>query len=230
MSDLQIRGGKIVYLNDNGDSVYDLAETATNITLNSGIATMHITSAINDNQDNRWQLHNWAASDIDTFGNVANTTDNRFDIPTNGYYEIYYQVYVGVTGEQDSLRDFCIVISRTSGGVESVISSTHNRFFENAASGTANDNDTSDHHSTTHAIVQCSAGDQIKMYYYANTDTGTAYDVYAKIGEEDNTHIYEHISSASSISSVAIPKATHCWLKKIAELDPINPTTLVKIL
>ena len=178
-------------------------------TISSGIATMHATSADNDKAEGFWYLNSWDASDIDTFSNVANTSNDRFDIPIDGYYEIFYQVYIGVTNQGNSLRDAAIIISQTTGGVESSVSSTHHRFYDGSS-------DTSDHTMSTHAVIQCSTGDQIKMYYYANTDTGTAFDVYAKIAEEENSHLYTNLDQSSSMSAAAIPKVTHCWLKKIA--------------
>ena len=179
-------------------------------TISSGIATMHATSADNDKAEGYWYLNSWDASDIDTFSNVANTSNDRFDIPIDGYYEIFYQVFIGVTGQIGSLRDMAIIISQTTGGIESSVSSAHMRARDGAA------DDTSDETLSTHAIIQCLAGDQIKMYYYANTDTGTAFDVYAKVGEEDDTHLYSNLDQSSSMSAAAIPKATHCWLKRIA--------------
>ena len=179
-------------------------------TISSGIATMHATSADNNKAEGYWYLNSWDASDIDTFSNVANTSNDRFDIPIDGYYEIFYQVHIGVTGEIGSLRDMAIIISQTTGSVESSVSSAHMRARDNAA------DDTSDETMNTHAIIQCSAGDQIKMYYYANTDTGTPFDVYAKVGEEDDPHLYSNLDQSSNMSAAAIPKVTHCWLKKIA--------------
>lgn len=166
------------------------------------IATMHMASAFNNFTEQSWHRTRWDSSDIDTYGNVANTTDQRFDIPVAGYYEIYAQVYMGITGEGASLRDSAILISQTpSGGSETVVASSHNRHHNDAT-------DTSDAVETTHCIIQCAVNDQIIIRHYANTDTGTAFDVYAKIAEEENDHMY--------FSSAAVPKATHCWLKRVA--------------
>lgn len=166
------------------------------------IATMHMASAFNNFTEQSWHRTRWDSSDIDTYGNVANTTNQRFDIPVAGYYEIYAQVYIGVTGEGDSLRDSAILISQTpSGGSETVVSSTHTRHYNGAT-------DSSDATERTHCIIQCAVNDQIIIRHYANTDTGTAFDVYGKVGEEENSHMY--------FASVAVPKATHCWLRRVA--------------
>ena len=166
------------------------------------IATMHMASASNNFTEQSWHKTTWDSSDIDTYGNVANITDQRFDIPVAGYYEIYAQVHIGATGEAGSLRDSAILISQTpSGGSETVVSSAHTRWYDGTQDG-------SDHTEKTHCIIQCAVNDQIIIRHYANTDTGTAFDVYAKVAEEDDSHLY--------FSSAAVPKATHCWLKRVA--------------
>lgn len=166
------------------------------------IATMHMASAFNNFTEQAWHRTRWDSSDIDTYGNVANTTNQRFDIPVAGYYEIYAQVFMGVSGESGSLRDSAILISQTpSGGSETVVASSHHRHYNGAE-------DTSDAVEATHCIIQCAVGDQIIIRHYANTDTSTAFDVYAKLGEEDDNHLY--------YSSAAVPKATHCWLRRVA--------------
>lgn len=166
------------------------------------IATMHMASAFNNFTEQSWHRTRWDSSDIDTYGNVANVTNQRFDIPVAGYYEIYAQVHMGVTGESGSIRDSAILISQTpSGGSETVVSSTNHRHYNGAE-------DTSDVTEVTHCIIQCAVDDQIIIRHYANTDTGTAFDVYGKVAEEENTHMY--------FASAAIPKATHCWLRRVA--------------
>ena len=166
------------------------------------IATMNMSEATHDHTEQTWNRNTWDNSDIDTYGSVANTTNNRFDIPVAGYYEIYYQAYIGVIGESGSLRDSGILISQTpSGGSETIVSSSHTRHYNSST-------DTDDATETTHCIIQCAVSDQIKFRHYANTDTGTAYDVYAKVGEDENSHMH--------YSSAAPNKATHCWLRRIA--------------
>lgn len=166
------------------------------------IATMHMASAFNNFAEQNWHRTRWDSSDIDTYGNVANTTDQRFDIPVAGYYEIYAQVLMGVTGESGSLRDSAILISQTpSGGSETVVSTAHTRWYNGSSDG-------SDHTEKTHCIIQCAVDDRIIIRHYANTDTGTAFDVYGKVGEEDDSHMY--------YQSAAVPKATHCWLRRVA--------------
>lgn len=165
------------------------------------IATMNMTTATHDHAEQTWHLNTWDNSNIDTYGNVANTTNNRFDIPVAGYYEIYYQAHIGVTGESSSLRDSGILISQTpSGGSETVVSSSHNRFYGNATDG-------DDSTEVTHCIIQCAVNDQIIFRHTANTDTSTAYDVYAKLGEDDNSHMY--------YAGAPTPMATHCWLRRV---------------
>ena len=167
------------------------------------IATMNLSTATHDHTEQTWHLINWDNSNIDTYGSVANLTNDRFDIPVAGYYEIYFQAHMGVTGESGSLRDSAILISQTpSGGSETVVSSSHHRPID------AGSHDTNDATEVTHCIIQCAASDQIKFRHYLNTGTSTAYDVYAKIGEDENTHMY--------YASAAVPMATHCWLRRVA--------------
>ena len=167
------------------------------------IATMNMSAATHDHTEQAWTLNSWDNSDIDTYGSVANLTNNRFDIPVAGYYEVYYQAYFGVIGESGSIRDSAILISQTpSGGSETVVSSSHDRHYGSAAQ------DIDDAMNTTHCIIQCAASDQIKFRHYVNTDTGTPYDVYAKVAEDENSHMY--------YASAAPNKATHCWLRRVA--------------
>ena len=167
------------------------------------IATMNLSTATHNHTEQSWNLNSWDNSNIDTYGSVANLTDDRFDIPVAGYYEIYYQAHLGVTGEGGSMRDSAILISQTpSGGSETVVSSIHHRHYDAGA------HDTSDVTEVTHCIIQCAASDQIKFRHYVNTGTATAYDVYAKIAEDENGHL--------DYASAAVPKATHCWLRRVA--------------
>ncbi len=165
------------------------------------IATMNMSTATHNHTEQAWHLNSWDNSDIDTYGNVANLANNRFDIQVAGYYEIYYQALLGVTGQSGSIRDTAILISQTpSGGTETIVSSVHDRHYNGST-------DTSDVTETTHCIIQCAVADQIKFRHYVNTDTGTAYDVYAKVSEDENTHMY--------YTNYPPPKATHCWLRRV---------------
>jgi hypothetical protein len=165
------------------------------------IATMHMASAFNNFTEQSWHRTRWDTSDIDTYGNVANVSNQRFDIPVAGYYEIYAQVHMGVTGQGAVVRDTAILISQTpSGGSETVVSSAHTRHHNDST-------DSSDATEITHCVIQCAVGDQIIIRHYLNSDTGEPFDVYAKIAEEENAHMY--------FAGHPVPKATHCWLKKI---------------
>ena len=175
------------------------------------IANLYMSTAFHDFTEQSWHRCRFDSSDIDTYGNVANTTSHRFDIPVAGYYEVYCQIYFGATGTEANVRDTAMIITRTpSGGSEEVISSVHHRHY-NAGSG---EQDTSDVSETTHTIVNCAVGDQIIFRHNCNTDNSQAYDTYAFIGEDENSHI-RYPASASVANNIA-GRATHAWIKRIA--------------
>ena len=121
---------------------------------------------------------------IDTKSGFNNGNDT-YVIPVAGYYRIYAQAHIGVITEQNSLRDSGLVITNTqaSNSTEVQIATTHHRHYVNPG-------DTSDVTETIYTIHQLAAGDKIAVYTYANTDTSTAYDVFADIdGGNDNPHM-----------------------------------------
>ena len=119
---------------------------------------------------------------IDTKSGFDNSND-LYVIPVAGYYRIYAQAHIGVIGEQNSLRDSGIAITRTRSSTETQLAFTHHRHYVNPG-------DTSDVTEQIYTIDQCQAGDIITVYTYGNTDTDTAYDVFADVdGGNDNPHM-----------------------------------------
>ena len=172
------------------------------------IANLYMSTAFHDFTEQAWHRCRFDSSDIDTYSNVANTTNQRFDIPVAGYYEVYYQVYIAVTGVSHNLRDTAAIITRTpSGGSEEVISSSHHRHYNGS-------NDTSDAMEYNHTIVQCAVGDQIIFRHTANTDDSAPYDTYAFLGEDENSHVRYPMNAG--VSDNIAGRATHAWIKRIA--------------
>ena len=120
---------------------------------------------------------------IDTKSGFDNSND-LYVIPIAGYYRIYVQAHIGVIGEQNSLRDSALVITNTqvSGGAEVQIATSHHRHYNGSG-------DTSDVTETIYTIHQFAAGDKIAVYTYGNSDTETAYDVFADIDASDESHM-----------------------------------------
>tara|TARA_R110000796_G_scaffold213832_1_gene329871 strand:+ start:28 stop:639 length:612 start_codon:yes stop_codon:yes gene_type:complete len=111
---------------------------------------------------------------IDTKSGFNNANDT-YVIPVAGYYRIYAQAHIGVIGETGSTRDTALVITRTRSSTETQIAFSHHRHHNGS------DTDTSDVTEQVYTIDECQAGDIITVYTYLNTDTATAYDVFADV-------------------------------------------------
>ena len=120
---------------------------------------------------------------IDTKSGFNNGNDN-YVIPVAGYYRIYAQAHIGVIGEAGSLRDSALVITRTRSSTETQIAFSHHRHVD------AGSEDVDDVMEQIYIIDQCQANDIITVYTYGNTDTDTAYDVFADVdGGNDLSHM-----------------------------------------
>lgn len=173
----------------------------------SVIAKMSMSTATHDHTEQQWNRHTFDTVDFDSYSSIANVakttgvqSGSGFLIPYAGYYKIYYQVHMGVTGEDGTLRDAAALISRYRSSTETVLGSSFGRHTD------ANE-DIGDLTFTITVIDDCQAGDEIIFSHFSNSMTGTAYDVYAKVAEDDNSHAY--------YNSAAVPKASYCWIQRI---------------
>ena len=129
---------------------------------------------------------------IDTKSGFNNGNDT-YVIPVAGYYRIYAQAHIGVIGEAGSLRDSAMVIIRTRSSTETQIAFSHHR---HVVAGGA---DVDDAMEQVYTIDQCQAGDIITVYTYGNSDTDTAYDVFADVdGGNDLTHMNTGLPGSGS--------------------------------
>ena len=119
---------------------------------------------------------------IDTKSGFNNSNDT-YVIPIAGFYRIYAQAHIGVIGEDGNLRDSVIVITRTRSSTETQLAFSHNRYKD------ASSDDIDDITEQVYTIDECQAGDIITVYTYGNTDTETAYDVFADVDANDQTHL-----------------------------------------
>ena len=189
----------------NGNNALTVAADGVITSAKPIIANLYMSTAFHDFTEQSWHRCRFDSSDIDTYGSVANTTNQRFDIQVAGYYEVYCQIHFGTTGGSHNIRDTAMIITRTpSGGSEEVISSVHHRHYNGSA-------DTSDCMEISHTIVNCAVGDQIIFRHTANTDDSQAYDTYALIGEDENSHV-RYPPSGTNIAG----RATHAWIKRVA--------------
>ena len=188
-----------------GQNALTLADNGVITPAKPIIANLYMSTAFHDFTEQAWHRCRFDSSDIDTYGNVANITNQRFDIPVAGYYEVYCQIYIGVTALGNNLRDTASIITRTpSGGSEEVISSSHTRHYNGV-------DDSSDAMESNHTIVNCAVGDQIIFRHNANTDDSSPYDTYAFLGEDDNGHVRYPLSGTNIAG-----RATHAWIKRVA--------------
>lgn len=154
------------------------------------LAHVVMTGDQNDKTEQTWNKMKWDSAIIDTKSGFDNSNE-RYTIPVAGYYRIYVQALVGVIGESGSLRDSGLCITRTRNGTETELALSTNRHYN----GT---NDASDATETIYVIDNCQVGDHIQFYTYVNSDTGTAYDVFANVDGNDNSHLNTGLPSGSS--------------------------------
>lgn len=147
------------------------------------LAKLRLTSDQTNLSDESYNKLKLDEAAIDTKSGFDNSND-LYVIPIAGYYRIYVQAHIGVIGEQNSLRDSALIITNTqvSDGTEVQIATSHHRHYVDPG-------DTSDVTENIYTIHQLAAGDKIAVYTYGNTDTGTAYDVFADIDASDETHM-----------------------------------------
>ena len=129
---------------------------------------------------------------IDTKSGFNNSNDT-YVIPVAGNYRIYVQASLGVLGESGSIRDSGICITRTRSSTETQLAFSHHRLRN------ASNTDVDDVMEQAYIIDQCQAGDIITFYVYVNTDTSTAYDVFADVDSGDeNVHLNTGLPGSGS--------------------------------
>ena len=146
------------------------------------LAKLAMTSNQTDLTDETYNKLKLDSAVIDTKSGFNNGNDN-YVIPIAGYYRIYAQAHIGVIGEAGSLRDSAICITRTRSSTETQLAFSHHRPRDAGA------DDVDDFMEQVYTIDECQAGDIITVYTYGNTDTDTAYDVFADVDSNDNAHM-----------------------------------------
>jgi len=146
------------------------------------LAKLVMTSNQTDLTDETYNKLKLDSAVIDTKSGFNNGNDT-YVIPVAGYYRIYAQAHIGVIGEAGSVRDTAIVITRTRSSTETQIAFSHNRLKDSGQ------DDVDDVMERVYTIDECQAGDIITVYTYGNSDTDTAYDVFADVDSNDNTHM-----------------------------------------
>ena len=147
------------------------------------LAKLALTSDQTDQTQEQYNKLKLDSAVIDTKSGFDNSNDT-YVIPIAGYYRIYAQAHIGVIGEAGSLRDSALVITRTRSSTETQIAFSHHRHVD------AGSEDVDDAMEQIYIIDQCQANDIITVYTYGNTDTDTAYDVFADVdGGNDLSHM-----------------------------------------
>ena len=147
------------------------------------LAKLAMTSDQNNLTEQTWTKMKLDSAVIDTKSGF-NDTNDTYVIPIAGYYRIYAQAHLGVDGEAHNIRDSGICITRTRSSTETQLAFSHNRHMD------AGSQDVDDVTERVYTIDECQAGDIITVYVYVNTDTNTAYDVFADLDcANDNTHL-----------------------------------------
>tara|TARA_X000001382_G_scaffold124961_1_gene109998 strand:- start:476 stop:1081 length:606 start_codon:yes stop_codon:yes gene_type:complete len=146
------------------------------------LAKLAMTSHQTDLTDETYNKLKLDSAVIDTKSGFNNGNDN-YVIPIAGYYRIYAQAHIGVINEAGSVRDTAMVITRTRSSTETQIAFSHNRLKDSGQ------DDVDDVMEQVYTIDECQAGDIITVYTYGNSDTDTAYDVFADVDSNDNAHM-----------------------------------------
>jgi hypothetical protein len=166
--------------------VYDVFSVADTVSKTSGgtfdgiittepvLAKLVMTSDQTNLTDEAYNKLKLDSAVIDTKSGFNNGNDT-YVIPVAGYYRIYAQAHIGVIGETGSTRDTALVITRTRSSTETQLAFSHHRHHNGS------DTDTSDLTEQVYTIDQCEVSDIITVYTYLNSDTDTAYDVFADV-------------------------------------------------
>ena len=175
--------------------VYDVFSVADTVSKTSGgtfdgiittqpvLAKLAMTSDQTNLTDEAYNKLKLDSAVIDTKSGFNNGNDT-YVIPVAGYYRIYAQAHIGVIGEGGSLRDSAIVITRTRSSTETQLAFSHTRHRD------AGDEDIDDCMEQVYIIDECQTGDIITCYTFGNTDTNTAYDVFADVDSGgDSSHL-----------------------------------------
>ena len=160
----------------------------------SQLVLAHLTMTSNQTNvtEETWTKLQLDSAVIDTKSGFNNSNDT-YVIPATGYYRIYVQASMGVLGESGSVRDSGICITRTRSSAETQLAFSHQRHRN------ASNTDVDDVMERAYIIDQCQAGDIITFYVYINTDTGTAYDVFADVDSgNENVHLNTGLPGSGS--------------------------------
>jgi hypothetical protein len=155
------------------------------------LAKLVMTSDQNNLTEETWTKMKLDSAVIDTKSGFNNTNDT-YVIPVSGYYRITAHAHLGVIGEAGSTRDTGLCVTRTRSGTETQLVFSHTRTH------IAGGGDTSDATENVYTIDECQASDIITVYVYCNTDTGTAYDVFADVDANENTHMNTGLPGAGN--------------------------------
>ena len=156
------------------------------------LAHLTMTSNQTNLTEQTWTKLQLDSAVIDTKSGFNNSNDT-YVIPVAGNYRIYVQAHIGVLGESGSIRDSGICITRTRSSTETQLAFSHHRLRN------ASNTDVDDVMEQAYIIDQCQAGDIITFYVYVNTDTGTAYDVFADVDSgNESTHLNTGLPGSGS--------------------------------
>ena len=146
------------------------------------LAKLVMTSDQNNLTEETWTKMQLDSAVIDTKSGFNNTNDT-YVIPVAGHYRIIAHAHLGVIGEEGSTRDTGICVTRTRSSTETQLVFSHNRHLN------ASNTDTTTVTESVYTIDECQANDVITVYVYLNSDTGTAYDVFADVDANSQSHL-----------------------------------------
>jgi len=175
------------------------------------IAQMSMSADDENITEQQWNRATFDVIDFDTYASTANVAKTSgvqsgagFLVPLTGYYQIYFQVCLGVHGQDGTVRDSGSMIAKYSGGTETVIASAHGRYIDNG-------NDTGQSTHFLSVIESLQANDEVVFRHYLNDSAGNPYDAMSAAAQQESHAYYPNTATDNS----AMKRGTYCGILKV---------------
>lgn len=184
----------------------------TGISSGSQVIAQLSMSADDENvTEQQWNRATFDVIDFDNYASTANVAKTSgvqsgagFLVPITGYYQVYFQVCLGVHGQDGTVRDSGSMISKYSSGTETVIASAHGRYQDNG-------NDIGQMAHFLSVIEYLQANDEVVFRTYLNDTAGNAYDVMSAAAQQESHAYYPN----SAVDNSAMKRGTYCGILKV---------------
>jgi|TARA_Y100000033_G_scaffold19432_1_gene18244 hypothetical protein len=175
------------------------------------IAQLSMSADDNNLTEQQWNRAAFDVIDFDNYASTANVAKTSgvqsgagFLVPVTGYYQVYFHCCLGVDGQDGTVRDSGSMISKYSGGTETVIASAHGRYQDN-------NNDIGQMAHFLSVIESLQANDEVVFRTYLNDTASNPYDVFSAAANGESHAFYPNTASDNS----AMKRGTYCGILKV---------------